>query len=322
MFPTGGYHWPGMGADIDAGPRRAILDRVQSAIEPLGVPAGALRRLMAGADQARRDRGPAGWTWSGDFPLSMVAQMALGFALAEAFIERRGAPCLLAGESMGELAAYCVAGALPLEDAARLTYRWAHDLEMASATLDLRMAVVEDLSEEAFATFAESQQAGIVVTEAPHLFVVALPPANLPALDREVTRRGGHVLVSNNPCAAHEPRLAGAARIWSEHERFLEDLPFAAPRIPLLSTLRPAEPLADPAALRQNRVDTTFHRVRWGETLAALLGLGVRQVILFGPTSSGYALKKLRGEDARLAPLRIAVIGTLEGLARATGTRS
>jgi hypothetical protein len=80
LFPTGGYHWPGMGADIDATPRREIFDRAEAALAPFGVAPGSLRRLMAGHDQARRVRGDGGWCWSGDFPLSMVAQMALADA--------------------------------------------------------------------------------------------------------------------------------------------------------------------------------------------------------------------------------------------------
>jgi malonyl CoA-acyl carrier protein transacylase len=134
LFPTGGYHWPGMGADIDATPRREVFDRAEAGLATCGIASGSLRRLMAGHDQARRVRGDGGWSWSGDFPLSMVAQMALG----EVSVERHRPPCVLAGESMGELAAYCVAGALRIEQTALLTYRWAADLQTASNQLSLR----------------------------------------------------------------------------------------------------------------------------------------------------------------------------------------
>ncbi len=267
LFPTGGYHWPGMGADVDATARREIFDRAESEVVACGAAPGSLRRLMAGEDQARRVRTAAGWTWSGDFPLSMVAQMALGVALAETWIERHGEPAALAGESMGELAAYCVAGALPLEQAVRLTYRWASDLQAASDRLGLRMAVVEDLSLAEVESLPAFLQANVVVTEAPNLCVVALPGAHLDDLDREVARRGGHTLVSNNPCAAHEPRLAAATDIWEAHALFLATLAMTTPRLPLLGTLVPYTRLEDPATLRANRQDTTFHRVRWDETL-------------------------------------------------------
>jgi malonyl CoA-acyl carrier protein transacylase len=311
LFPTGGYLWPGMGSDLEGTRHGALLDRIDATLGTLGVAEGALRRLMAGDGQARRARCDGGWVWTGDFPLSMVAQMALGIALARELVERHGAPCVLVGESMGEIAAYCAAEALSLEEATLLTYRWAKDLQSASDALGLRMAVVEDLDENELAELALSLQSQVVVAEAAHLFVVALPASNLDALDREVSRRGGRILVSNNPCAAHEPRLAGQAETWRAHERFLEKLAFRAPALPLISTLAPGQPLSDPGSLRRNRVDTTFMRVRWDETLALLPSLGVRDLVQLGPISSAYSLKKLRSEDTRLAHVRVHVVATL-----------
>ena len=314
LFPTGGYHWPGMGADVAMTAGREIFDRAESALQPLGVEPGALARLMSGTDQARRVSTPDGWTWSGDFALSMVAQMVLGVALGEAWLARHGRPCLLAGESMGELAAYCLAGALPLEQTASLTYRWASDLQAASDALGLRMAVVEDLELGVVEELAAAVDALVVVTEAPQLCVVALPAANLAALDREVTGRGGHTLVSNNPCAAHDARLARQAAVWRGHAEFLAGLAFAPPRIPLLDTLDPGARLDSVDALRANREQTSFRRVRWDRTLQQLPDLGVRRVVMFGPPSCGYAFKKLRSGAPTCAGLRLATIGTLAAI--------
>ncbi len=311
LFPTGGYHWPGMGVDFEATPRRAVFDRAEAAVAACGAAPGALRRLMAGDDQARRVRADAGWTWTGDFPLSMVAQMVLGVALAETWIDRHGTPAVLAGESMGELAAYCVAGALPLEQAVQLTYRWAGALQTASDRLGLRMAVVEDLPLAEVEGLPSGLQTAVVVTEAPNLCVVALPAAHLEDLDREVIRRGGHTLVSNNPCAAHEPRLAAAKDLWDEHARFLATLAFTAPRLPLLGTLAPDTQLADPSALSANRHDTSFHRVRWDDTLRGLPGRGIRRVVMFGPPSCGYAFKKFRAAVPACGRLRLATAATV-----------
>jgi [acyl-carrier-protein] S-malonyltransferase len=237
--------------------------------------------------------------------------MALGVALAEAWIERHGEPAVLAGESMGELAAYCVAGALPLEAAVVLTYRWARDLQAASDRLGLRMAVVEDLSPDEVNALPASLQANVVVTEAANLCVVALPAANLEDLDREVIGRGGHTLVSNNPCAAHEPRLAATTEIWAAHAQFLATLGFTPPRRPLLGTLAPDVRLADAAALRVNRQDTTFHRVLWDETLRGLPALGIRRAVMFGPPSCGYAFKKFRAQEPSCRSLRLSTVAAL-----------
>jgi [acyl-carrier-protein] S-malonyltransferase len=311
LFPTGGYHWPGMGADVETSPRRDLFDRAETVLAAGGCPPGSLHHLMAGEGQARRVRAETGWTWSGDFPLSMVAQMVLGVALAETWIERHGPPAALAGESMGELAAYCAAGVLPLEETVRLTYRWASDLQEASARLGLRMAVIEDLEAAQVAGLPAMLQANVVVTEAPNLLVVALPAAHLDDLEREVIARGGHILVSNNPCAAHEPRLAAVPKIWENHAAFLATLDFAAPRLALLGTLTADSRLEDPATLRANRHDTTFHRVRWDDTLRALPALGVRRAVMFGPPSCGYAFKKFRASLPAGKSLRFATVATI-----------
>jgi len=234
--------------------------------------------------------------------------MALNVALAGLWCERHGRPRVLAGESMGELAAYCVAGALSLEDAAVLTYRWAADLQAASDVLGLRMAVVEDLDAQDVTTLTDQIEARVVVTEAPRLCVVALPAARLVELEQQVAARGGHVLVSNNPCAAHDGRLAAVTTVWDDHARFLTTLDFAAPCLPLLDTLAPGVLLEDPAALRRNRENTSFHRVRWDETLRQLPAFGVRRVVMFGPPSCGYAFKKFRVGEPACAGLRLATV--------------
>lgn len=311
LFPTGGYQWPGMGADLDDTPSRLVLDRADAALAAVGVAPGSLRRLMAGDGQARRVQVGGSWAWTGDFPLTMAAQMALGVALADHWIDRHGPPAVVAGESMGELAAYAIAGALPFEEAVVLTYRWAADLQAASDRLGLRMAVVEDLADGEVVALPASLEASVVVAEAPQLCVVALPGDRLGALEREVERRGGHTLVSNNPCAAHEPRLAAAADIWQAHEAFLADLRYREPTLPLLGTLARGTELATPAQLQANRRDTTFQRVLWDDVVRRLPGLGVRRAVVFGPASAGYAFKKLRAAEPACRGLRLVTAATL-----------
>lgn len=308
LFPTGGYHWPGMGSDLLASPRREVFTRAEDALCASGVAPGALVRVLAGEGQARRVRTEDGWTWDGDFPLSMVAQMALNVALAGLWCERNDSPRVLAGESMGELAAYCVAGALSLEDAAVLTYRWASDLQAASDVLGLRMAVIEDLDADDAAELTDRLEARVVVTEAPRLCVVALPATRLVELEQQVAARGGHILVSNNPCAAHDPRLAAVTAVWDDHARYLATIDFTAPCLPLLDTLAPGAQLKDPAALRRNREDTSFHCVRWDETLRQLPAFRVRRVVMFGPPSCGYGFKKFRAGEPACASLRLATV--------------
>lgn len=50
LFPTGGYHWPGMGADVKATARREIFDRAESEVVACG-----------GTRSARDDKHLGGW---------------------------------------------------------------------------------------------------------------------------------------------------------------------------------------------------------------------------------------------------------------------
>jgi acyl transferase domain-containing protein len=314
LFPTGGYHWAGMGSDIEGSVHAPLLERAEVALVESGVGEGALRRLMAGEDQVRRLQADGGWRWAGDFPLSVAAQTLVSVVLAREFEQVHGTPALVAGESMGEIAAYCVTGALPIEWAVLLAYHWAQALQRASDRLGLRMAVIEDLRPAPLAELSAKLAAQVVVSEAPSLVVVALPASRLGELEREVDARGGRVLVSSNPCAAHEPRLAAEREIWAAHERWLRELPLTPPVVPLLSTLEPGLRLDTSAALLQNRVATTFTPVRWGETVRTLPGHGVRNLLLLGAVAGAYALRKLRGEALELRQLRIDSLGTLEGV--------
>jgi [acyl-carrier-protein] S-malonyltransferase len=319
LFPPGGAHWPGMGSDLDNGAHpeeRQLMDRAEVALAGLGVPAGALRRLMCGEGQATRSLGPDGWQWHGDFPLSVAAQTVTGVALARAFARTCGAPGACAGESMGEIAAYCTAGALEIEDAVQLAHSWARSYQAASEALGLRMAVVEHLDVEQLATLGRELDGRVVVHESPHLNVFALPRARLAALELAVTSLGGRALVSNNPCAAHDPRLHEAPRPWADHQRLVETLRLRPPRLTLLSTLEPGRRLDSVAVLRDNLARASFTAVRWSETVLTLPALGVRRLLQVGLPSRPYALEKLQGETPQLEGLRIKSIRTVSVIER------
>lgn len=311
LFPAGGYLWPGMGAELQETPQRELFLRAGSALAALGEPEGALERLLAGEDQARRSRTATGWRWEGNYPLSMAAQVLVEAALGCELVRREGAPRVLVGESMGELAAYAVAGALEIEETITLTYCWARDLAWASDRLALRMAVVEGLVEEELGEVGGPLEAVIVVAESPGLHVVSLPTRWLDELATRVAARGGIVRVSNNHCVAHDPRLAIVDSVWDEHERLVASLRLRPPSMLLLSTIEPGRPLDTEDALRENRVATTRTRVRWWETLRLLPGLGVRRLLQLGGASSIYPLRRLRSEEPALRDVRVKVLSSL-----------
>jgi acyl transferase domain-containing protein len=320
LFPTGGSHWPGMGEDLDrlasAGP---WIDRAERALGQLGVASGALRRLMAGEGQVKRVAAGDGWAWEGDFPLSVAAQTVVGAGLGEAFLKAHGLPRIVAGESMGECAAYCVAGALPVEAAVLVAWRWAKALQLASDALGLRMVVVEYLDRMEVERLGAQFEGVIVVEETPTLFVLSLPMAWLAAMQQEVRAAGGTCLVSGNPCVAHDPRLGRCREVWDDYREFVLQLDWQPTRVSLLSALHPGESLDTAARLRDNLIATTTNTVRWDTLVRLLPGMGIRHLWQLGVPTRAYALDKLRSEDPALAGVKVRAVRTLAAVLRSPG---
>lgn len=315
LFPTGGTHWPAMGADFDQVPvHQATFDRADAALVQAGARRGQLRELMNGEGQSRRALTRTGWNWVGDFPMTMAAQTAVSVVIADAFERQWGPPALVLGESMGECAACAVAGALSVEDAVCVAFRWGRALAEASDVLSLRMAVVEDLEPEPLARLCAPLQARVVVDESRTLVVVSIPIANLPALQQAAGDLGASVLVSSNACVAHDPRLRQVEHVWRDYDAFVRGLRIRAPNRALLSALVPGERLLSAEQVRADLLETTSTPVRWRETVALLPGLGICTLVQPCAPIKAYALEKLRSEDDRLAGVRIQSVRTLEGV--------
>jgi malonyl CoA-acyl carrier protein transacylase len=315
LFPTGGAHWPGMGRELDEVDAHArAIDRAELALERAGAQPRALRRLMAGEGQAKREPAEGRWRWTGDFPLSVAAQTVVGACLGQQFLRRHGAPRCVLGESMGECAAFAVAGALGFEDAVLVAYRWAQALQAASDALGLRMVVVEGLEREPLLALAAPLDATIVVSESRTLYVLSLPVANFEPLRAALAPVGASMLVSTNACVAHDPRLATVVEPWQGYRRFVEGLAITAPRLELATALRPGERLATADQVRQSLLETTSTPVRWAETVALLPEQGVRLLLALGLPSRAYVLEKLRGEEPRLGETAIRAVRALAGV--------
>jgi acyl transferase domain-containing protein len=311
LFPPGGYHWPGMGADIDD----TLLRRAEAALARLGVPRGVLARLMAGEGQVQRTLEPAGWRWSGDFPLTEAAQTLLGVALAERFVRVHGSPAAIVGESMGEAAAYCASGALELEPTLQLVYRWAQALQCASDELGLRMTVVECFDRKPLEPLLARHHARVVIFESPSLQVWSLPPTELAEVDRSVTALGGRTLVSNNPCAAHDPRLALRLGAFDEYLAMMDELPLRSPALPMWSAIRPGLRLDTLDELRANLREMSFAPVRWAETMCRLPNQGVCNFLQLGAAPSArYPLRKLCQEEPPLGQVRTDTASNIEAI--------
>lgn len=320
VFPAAGSHWPGMCGDIDADPDgRVLVDRAEAALDSLGIPQGRLRALMAGDGQAQRTQSADGFDWTGDYPLSSVAQTVVSVALADRFIERHGAPVGLLGESMGELAAYCVAGCYSFEDAVQTTYRWARALQRSSETAgQLRLALLVMVKRDDLPNLCTGCGARVVIYESINQFVAALPRARIAALDQRVRDAGGGLILSVQPCGAHDPRLAMDDETWAEYDAWLNGLSFAMPNYDIYSVLEPGNSLRGESALRENLRATSTSTLHWGEAISRLFwmpeSLMVSALVQVCSKKDAYVLQRLRPQGVVIQGVRIEAVGSLAGV--------
>jgi acyl transferase domain-containing protein/aryl carrier-like protein len=178
VFGGQGSQWEGMGrALLEEDAARAVLERCDRAMRAY-VPWSLLERLR---------RGDAGLFDRTDFVQPAI--FAVQLALAAAWRARGVEPCAVVGQSLGEVAAACVAGALSLDDAARIIC--VRSQLVAGAAGKGGMAVV-GLSLEATAEALSSHggRLSVAVSSGPEATVVAGDEPALRALLGELGARG------------------------------------------------------------------------------------------------------------------------------------
>lgn len=222
LFTGQGAQYPGMGARLyrESAVFRRHLDRADAALLPHT--GRSIRDLLLTGDPAVHR---TGW--------AQPALFAVGHALGATLTEVGVRPALLLGHSVGEFAAAVHAGALPLEDAARL--------------VAVRGALMEQLPDGGgmLAVHASADRLRDLVEREPLVGFAALNgprstviSGDLAALDRIAESRelnGVRLRRLEVSHAFHSPLMRPALEAFS---RVAEQVAGGAPRLPFYSTLR------------------------------------------------------------------------------------
>ncbi|WP_265947070.1 malonate decarboxylase subunit epsilon [Dechloromonas sp. A34] len=274
----GPAHWQQVRAGLGGPLREALLAALPDLAEEGAAPASEILARNAIAQ-----------------PLIFAQQMLLW----EQLREKLPRPICVAGYSLGEMAACCVAGVFPAASGLALTVERARLMDGA-APGEHGMLAVLGLDDPRVETLAAEAGLAVAIRNAPRHLVVAGPRAGIDAAAAAFAAAGASRLVHlavRTP--SHTPLLAKAAAAFGER---LAALPDGRLPVPVLSAIdaTPARSVAAAGAALARQICT---RLDWAACQQAIVELQPDVVLEIGP---GNALTRLFNEFAPEIPARAA----------------
>lgn len=284
LFAGQGAQHPGMCADLIAAEpaAKAVFD-VADSVRP-----GTTEQCLNGTKEELSQT-------ANTQPCMLAADLACARALAAHGVE----PAVVAGFSLGEVAALTFAGAYTDEQGFELVCRRAELMAAAAekhpgamrAVVKLDAPTVERLA-------AEAGDAWPVNYNSPLQTVVAGTAEACERLDALVKEVGGRAMRVAVSGAFHSPFMADAERGLADY--LADGHAPAEPRIPVIAN-RTAEPYPQDASERASLLSSQVaNPVQWVRTLELMASMGVDTFVEVGPgkTLTGLVKRTLEGVTA------------------------
>lgn len=231
-------------------------------------------------------------------PAIFAVDVACAAALEECGIQ----PDIVAGHSLGEYAALVGAGVLAFEAGLPLVIRRGALMEQAaSARAGTMLAALGSTPEQVDGVLAAWQARGIVANandNAPGQVVISGDVETLQGVAAELRALGARVMDLPVGGAFHSPLMAEAEAAFGP---LLDAAPFVRGRVPVVSNLT-AQPASAPQAVRAALHGQMTGRVRWRESVDAMVAYGVDTFVEAGPGKvlSGLVQRCTRGQPVRV----------------------
>lgn len=188
-----------------------------------------------------------------------------------------------AGHSLGEYSALYAAGVINAEDTMRLVSKRGALMEREGTINPGGMRAVLGLDIDTIQEIISNYQGPGDVTAANHntpdQIVISGSLQALDEVSRIAEKNGAKVIPLNVSVANHSPLVAGAVPDFAE---FLEKIEFKKPEVPVFFNLSAAKE-TDIGNIKEIMANQIASRVRWCETIQAMLSEGVDTFIEVGP---------------------------------------
>lgn len=292
LFPGQGSAAIGMGDALAAESPAA-----QAILDQLGALAPAIRELAQAGPREELIRTTN----------AQPAIFAVDCACYAALVERGVRPDIVAGHSLGEYAALVAAGVLDVATGLPLVLQRGALMEQStSARPGTMLAILGADPADVDATIDAWQQKGIIANandNAPGQVVISGDVETLKAATADFKAIGARVMDLPVGGAFHSPLMADGEAAFLP---VLDGAPFKDGRIPVVSnfTATPAQTAEDVKAALRRQITG---RVRWRESIEAMLAFGVDTFIEAGPGKvlSGLALRCARGQNVQVTVLNV-----------------
>ncbi len=186
----------------------------------------------------------------------------------------------MAGLSLGEWTALHLAGVLSFEDALRSLEARGRLMQEACESTAGGMLTVIGLEIETVESICEETGVELANINSPGQLVLSGRSEGIESADRLARVAGAkRTVVLEVAGAYHSELMAPAAE---QLAAFLEDVPFAAPQVPVASNASGALH-GEPEQIRKQMLDQVTSCVRWVECIEALGATGVNEYIECGP---------------------------------------
>jgi [acyl-carrier-protein] S-malonyltransferase len=203
-------------------------------------------------------------------------------------------PDYFAGHSLGEYSALYAADALKIEDTLKLVTERGRLSDREGVRNPGGMQAILGLTLEMVEEILQELAGDSIITVANHntelQVVISGEKEALCKAEKLVTERGGRAITLNVSIANHSLLIAGAV---PDFEEVLKGVVFSPPQIPILFNVTATEE-TEIDVIRSIMARQIISRVRWFETINALLAKDVRIFVEVGPkTVLSGMLKKI-----------------------------